>query len=130
VPAKPDTGLADALRPELPGILAWAIRGCIAWQRDGLNPPDLVQQASDEYFAEQDTIGNWFTERCERIKGVGTTPSRVLYADWREWSTARGETPGSEKWFSEGLQRTAAKKRTGGGVVFLGVRLRTSAEMS
>lgn len=127
VPARPDTNLPDVLRLELPGILAWAIRGCIAWQRDGLNPPDVVRRASDEYFAEQDSIGNWFAERCERTTGRENTPSRVLYADWREWSTVRGEVPGSEKWFSESLQRIAAKKRTGGGVVFLGVRLRTSA---
>jgi putative DNA primase/helicase len=124
VPSKPDKELADALREELPGILAWAIRGCIAWQREGLNPPDVVRQASDEYFAEQDIIGNWFAERCERTNGPATTPSRELYADWRDWAGMRGEAPGTEKWFSEGLQRIAAKKRTASGVVFLNVRLK------
>ena len=108
VPAKPDTGLADELRSELPGILAWAIRGCIAWQRDGLNPPDLVRQASDEYFAEQDIIGNWFAETCERTTGAHSTPSRTLYANWRTWAEMRGEAPGSEKWFSEGMQQIAS----------------------
>ena len=126
VPTNPDTRLLEALRAELPGILAWAIRGCLEWQRDGLNPPDVVRQASDEYFAEQDSIGNWFAERCERTKGAEITPSRALYADWREWATVRGEVPGSEKWFSESLQRIAAKKRTNSGVVFLNVRLRTN----
>ncbi len=58
VPPKPDTRPMEALRSELPGILAWAIRGCMAWQKGGLNPPNVVQQASDEYFAEQDIIGN------------------------------------------------------------------------
>jgi len=124
VPTKPDAGLPDILRTEHQGILAWAIRGCVAWQRDGLNPPDVVRQASDEYFAEQDCIGNWFAERCERTKGAAATPSRELYADWRSWAGVRGEMPGSEKWFSESLQRIAAKKRTGSGVVFLNVRLR------
>jgi P4 family phage/plasmid primase-like protien len=125
VPGTPDPNLADDLRTELPGILAWAINGCIAWQRDGLNPPEVVRYAGDEYFAEQDSIGNWFAERCERTKGAKTTSSRVLYADWREWATLHGELPGSEKWFSECLQRIAAKKRTNIGVVFLGVRLRS-----
>ena len=125
VPPKPDMRLMEALRSEWPGILAWAIRGCIAWQKVGLNPPNVVQQASDEYFAEQDMIGNWFTERCERTGGATTTPSRELYADWREWAERRGEAPGTEKWFSESLQRSAAKKRTNSGVVFLNVRLRS-----
>ena len=124
VPPNPDKNLLDALLEELPGILDWAIRGCIGWQRDGLSPPEVVRQASDEYFAEQDMVGNWFAERCERTRGATTTPSRELYTDWRSWAEARGETPGSEKWFSESLQRTAAKKRTGSGVVFLNVRLR------
>ena len=124
VPQKPDTGLQDALREELPGILAWAIRGCTMWQREGLKPPAVVKQASDEYFAEQDSIGAWFAERWERTTGADTTPSRVLYADWRWWAEMRGEAPGSEKWFSESLQRTVAKKRTGSGVVFLNIRQR------
>jgi len=124
VPAKPETGLSDTLRQELPGILAWAIRGCLAWQCDGLNPPDVVRLATDEYFVEQDSISNWFAERCERTRGAENAPSRELYGDWREWAQIRGEMPGSEKWFSEGLQRIAVKKRTNSGAVFLGVRLR------
>ena len=124
VPPKPDKSLPDTLREELPGILAWAIYGCIAWQQDGLNPPEVVRQANDEYFVEQDSVGNWFTERCERTTDAQTTPSRALYADWREWAEGRGDDPGSERWFSESLQRIAAKKRTNAGAVFLNVRLR------
>jgi len=68
VPPKPDKALVDALREELPGILAWATRGCIAWQREGLNPPDVVRRACHEYFAEQDIIGNWFAKRCGALR--------------------------------------------------------------
>jgi hypothetical protein len=35
-PGRPDHELADRLRAELPGILAWAIEGCLSWQREGL----------------------------------------------------------------------------------------------
>jgi putative DNA primase/helicase len=124
VPPCPDTSLSDTLLAELPGILAWAIRGCVAWKGEGLKPPEVVRAASQEYFAEQDSISNWFTERCERTTGAETVPSRVLYADWRWWAEMRGEAPGTEKWFSECLQRSVAKKRIGAGVVFLNVRLR------
>jgi putative DNA primase/helicase len=37
--ANNDKRLKDALRQELPGILAWLVRGCLAWQEQGLNPP-------------------------------------------------------------------------------------------
>ena len=29
----------SALRQELPGILNWAIEGCLLWQAEGLNAP-------------------------------------------------------------------------------------------
>src|SRR5205807_894309 len=33
--AEKDKGLLSKLKAEAPGILAWAVRGCLAWQRDG-----------------------------------------------------------------------------------------------
>jgi putative DNA primase/helicase len=124
VPARPDTTLPDALRAEMPGILAWAIQGCLAWQqRDGLNPPPVVLNASAEYFAEQDSVTTWFAERCDQIP-TAQSASRVLFTDWQCWAKRRGEEAGTEKRFSEALERLAAKKRTNRGVVFLGVALK------
>jgi putative DNA primase/helicase len=38
------------LRDELPGILAWAVRGALAWRQRGLEaPPANVQGATREY---------------------------------------------------------------------------------
>src|SRR5262249_1677210 len=54
-----DTELAAKLLTELPGILAWAVRGCLAWQRDGLRPPEMVQAATEEYRKEMDVVGNF-----------------------------------------------------------------------
>ena len=34
-------GLAHRLTKELPGILNWAIEGCLVWRRDGLATPDV-----------------------------------------------------------------------------------------
>jgi hypothetical protein len=36
--------LLEKLRLEWPGILRWMINGCLAWQRDGLAPPETAQQ--------------------------------------------------------------------------------------
>ena len=44
-----DRTLKDRLREELPGILARAVQGCLAWQRDGLNPPAIVSDATNDY---------------------------------------------------------------------------------
>lgn len=122
VPPNPDPDLAERLREELGGILAWAIQGCLMWQKEGLNPPPMVADAVAEYFADQDSIAAWLAERCERIPH-STAKSSHLFADWALWAKGRGEEPGNEKRFSEALQRHAAKKRTKTGVVFLGLRL-------
>jgi putative DNA primase/helicase len=123
VPNRPDAGLADVLRTEQAGILAWAIRGCLKWQRDGLHPPAAVKEASTAYFTEQDSLAAWVDERCQR-ETLATTPSRALFSNWKRWMDDRGEDPGTEKRFSESLERLAAKKRTSKCVVFLGLKLR------
>lgn len=45
--ANPDKDLIDKLRAEWPAILVWMIEGCLAWQREGLNPPAAVRDATE-----------------------------------------------------------------------------------
>src|SRR5262245_4817122 len=52
-----DPGLFQKLRRELPGILAWAVQGCLEWQEmGGLNPPDAVLRAKTDYRTEMDVL--------------------------------------------------------------------------
>lgn len=122
VPAKPDTGLTDALMAELSGILAWAIKGCLDWQRIGLNPPSIVTKATDEYFVAQDSLAEWLDTQCERDPRTWTT-TRTLFSDYRAWMLERGEEPGTEKAFSDAMQKHAAKEKQRAGMAFMGVRL-------
>jgi putative DNA primase/helicase len=125
VPRAPDPELPQRLREELPGILAWAVEGCAGWLRTGLAPPDAVRDATDEFFADQDTVAGWAAERCER-EATTKTASRALFRDWQQWAQQRGEEAGTEKAFSERLERHFAKKREAAGMAFLGVKLRPS----
>jgi putative DNA primase/helicase len=38
-------GLGERLKSEASGILAWIVRGCLQWQKKGLNPPEKVLSA-------------------------------------------------------------------------------------
>lgn len=125
VPSNPDPELPERLRAEWPGILAWAIDGCVGWQERGLTPPPIVADATSEYFADQDSLSEWIAERCERQRSA-TMPARAAFADWKSWMVQRGEDPGTEKRFSAELERTFAKQRITAGVHFLGVKLRPS----
>ena len=62
-----DLGMVDRLRGELEGILAWRVRGAVEWASGvGLAPPAAVRAASDAYRGEQDRVGQFVGECCER----------------------------------------------------------------
>src|SRR5262249_53818113 len=51
-----DKTLLDKLRKEFPGILAWAVRGCQAWQASGLAEPKEITAATAGYRSEMDSV--------------------------------------------------------------------------
>jgi len=99
-PEKRDGKLTEKLLAERNGILAWAVAGCLEWQRTGLNPPTCVVSATEEYFEAEDALGQWIEERCLLAK-IHREGISELFADWREWAEAAGEYVGSVKRFSE-----------------------------
>ena len=80
-----DDALEDKIvQAELPGVLAWAVRGCLDWQAHKLNPPAAVQVAKDEYRAEQDQLSLFIKAHLVLGKTL-TVPVADLhkrYADW------------------------------------------------
>ncbi len=85
IPEKDRDGkLPEKLRAELPGILAWAVRGCLAWQRDGLTAPDKVKDATKAYRDEQDDIGRFLAECCTIQDGLSTTAG-AAYDAYKKW---------------------------------------------
>ena len=101
-PEKRDGQLTEKLLAERDGILAWAVEGCLAWQRDGLKPPACVVSATEEYFDEEDAIGDFLEEEAQRFE-----QARVAVADvfqrWQEWATRRGEYVGTSRWLAQQL---------------------------
>jgi putative DNA primase/helicase len=111
--AERDPDLVEKLKPEWPAILRWMINGCLEWQRLGhLGIPAKVRDASNEYFADQDSIGQWIEEALSCHDDRAFTRTADLFTAWREWCTLRNLTAGSVKGFSQALaDRGLAKKR-------------------
>jgi putative DNA primase/helicase len=85
-----DPQLSAKLRNELPGILAWAVRGCLEWQRTGLITPECVRVATEGYRDEMDTIGAFLSECCV-INPKAYTPMGELYNAYTSWCEKSGE---------------------------------------
>lgn len=77
-------------KAELPGILAWAVAGCREYLEHGLRPPRAVEQATENYRADMDTLGQ-FIEECCNISTHLESRATPLYAAYAKWSESRGE---------------------------------------
>lgn len=106
-----DRELGAKLAREASGILRWAVEGCLAWQREGLNPPEAVLMATDAYRADMDLLGHFLAERC--VVGAQTVKNTPLYKAFYDWCTDNGEKPRSHKWMSEALQDRGFKQKGG-----------------
>ncbi|HTV90657.1 MAG TPA: phage/plasmid primase, P4 family [Stellaceae bacterium] len=102
-PERRDPKLPERLRLEWPGILQWAIEGCLEWQRIGLAPPAAVRNATAEYLAGEDAITNWIDDCCERDRRAMVKRS-ALFENWKTWAAAAGEFPGRQKEFFAALE--------------------------
>jgi putative DNA primase/helicase len=56
--------LRDELLAELPGILAWAVRGAIQWASEGLKPPTTVREATKAYEIDSDPLAPFIGRKC------------------------------------------------------------------
>jgi len=84
-----DRNLKDALRAEYPGILAWMVDGCLEWQRRGLEPPQSVRAATEQYRAESDPVADFLRERCA-TGAEFTARAGELYIAYQSWALKQG----------------------------------------
>jgi putative DNA primase/helicase len=101
--AERDKTLGDKLRKEWPGILAWAIQGCLQWPRDGLAPPPAVTNATDAYMEAEDALGTWINEYCT-LDPNAWTKTQTLFEGWKTWCEKSGEYVGTMKRFIQNLE--------------------------
>ena len=125
---KPDTQLADKLRAEAGGILAWAIQGTRQWLEAGLQAPECVRAATEDYLTSQDTLETWIAECCDADKAFSGKVS-VLFDSFRGWCERSGEFVIGRKRFVEALlSRGYDKQVYGGNYMIRGLRVRPAED--
>ncbi len=127
-----DRDLRQKLIAEAPGILAWAVHGCLEWQRHGLGTPSAVRKATAGYRADMDVLGAFLADRCT-IDPQARIAAKTLYADYQRWCEETGEKPLSQiavgKQLAErGFTPARSGKGRGRGWIGLGLLSETDDE--
>ena len=110
------------LTAELPGILNWAIQGCLEWQQQGLNPPQVVLDQVNAYKTEMDSIAQFVEQECD-IDPNTKYPAAKLYEAYRHYCQAIGRKPQSTNAFKKALDKPANvyQSRTSSGMQWHGI---------
>ena len=121
--------LPDQLQAEYPGILQWAISGCLGWHKASLVKPKAVADETDHYFSEQDVFQQWLDECTEPAGPDIGEPVHRLFESWKSFCTRMSEAVGTQKAFSQNLvkarfNRVKKLPGTGGQRGFLQISLK------
>jgi putative DNA primase/helicase len=124
--AEADPRLEEKLRAELPGILAWAVRGSLEWKKSGLNPPECVTAATEQYRVESDPLAEFIEERCLQMQNYSVSAGE-LYKSYAKWTEERGMKD-SEKLtmtaFGSRMAQRFEKTRGARGIIYIGIGLK------
>jgi putative DNA primase/helicase len=123
-----DKQLTNKLRAERAGILAWMVRGCLEWQKQGLRIPKRVSAATQEYLDAEDLLRQFLEECC--LTGSDNYRCRAgrLHKAFVTWCGDRLETPMKMRGFGDAMAEREFRKETSNGVWYIGVALRDPAE--
>tara|TARA_B100002003_G_scaffold193510_1_gene183021 strand:- start:3745 stop:6135 length:2391 start_codon:yes stop_codon:yes gene_type:complete len=122
-----DPELPEKLKAEWPAILRWAIDGALMWQRDGLQVPDAVKGASEDYLADEDTVGAFLDEHVGFVPDARETTADV-YQRFRHWQIQSGvSNPWTQTAVTRALKERGIQtaKLTGGARGFRGIQLKS-----
>jgi putative DNA primase/helicase len=105
-----DPQLSKTLAAELPGILAWAVRGCLKWQENkrGQIPPRVIE-ANALYEDAANPYKEFFEDRCEFGDKTAFTVSEEIADAYAEYRKTHAELPALNNEFYGALQEKGAK---------------------
>jgi putative DNA primase/helicase len=109
---KRDKKLPEKLSLEMPGILNWAIEGCLKWQQSGLNDPAIVMKATGDYKEEMDILGPFMFECCFKREDV-QIEAKELYEVYANWCFRNGEHQLKNRAFYRILETQGFKRERG-----------------
>lgn len=118
-----DNRLPEKLRTEFPGILRWAVEGCMLWQQEELGQPPEVEDAVKEYRTEMDVLAKFLTDCCV-VNPTAKVSSASLYETYNAWCDENGERALSQRALGMKLgERGFGKSHTTNSRYWMGIGL-------
>jgi len=123
-PAERDHYLTAKLRLEAEGILAWAVRGAVAWRESGLLDPPLVVAAVKGYREVSDALAEFFpgvlvADSSSYILG---SEAYQLYLEWADENGLGGRAWSRQALYAAMEERGAVRVSIDRGIRLAGVR--------
>jgi putative DNA primase/helicase len=120
-----DAYLPEKLKAESSGILAWLVRGCLAWQQCGLKKSDMVIKATASYQKDEDMVGQFIEDRCETGQGDEfKAKPRQIYESFCSWCEERKiKSVPSQTAFGKDLRTRYETDGEGRKKFYFGIRL-------
>lgn len=118
------------LYPELPGILKWAVQGFLQIQAEGMQAPQVVLSATEDYKTTEDGVGAFLDEFCE-LDDLYKVSVSELYETFKD----NADFFMKKKEFNDYLEKHGFKKERGtfgahkGRYLWKGIRLSEFSEL-
>jgi putative DNA primase/helicase len=105
-----DKDLLAKLKAEAPGILVWAVQGCLEWQKSKLGIPPAIREATTEYREDSDPLADFIEERC-LVGPKESVEARAIWDAYYGWAIENlDRAVPDRKGFSRRLQVKGFKK--------------------
>ncbi len=114
-----DPDILAKLKADGTGALNVLLRGFAQFQKSGIQIPESMTRATQQYRDDQDLFGQWLEDNCA-IDSSSTTSKEDLYRNYKWWSESCGVRPLARQRFSRRLTerglKTLPDKRTVKGI--------------
>jgi putative DNA primase/helicase len=115
--------IANELKEEAAGIMAWLVAGYIERREKGLAPPASVLTATEEYKQAEDSIKQFINECC-LVGDSSLARASKLYESYVAFCEEGGLKPKGKKKFFLILQDEFTKDRDENGIYYIGLGLK------
>lgn len=114
-----DPDILAKLKADGSGALNVLLRGFAKFQKTGIQIPESMTRATQQYRDDQDLFGQWLEDNCI-IDSSSTTSKEDLYRNYKVWCESCGVRPLTQPRFSRRLTerglKTLPDKRTVKGI--------------